>query len=188
VRWHRLTLDAAGLDSLEALAASFLESLQPLTADARDRLHAVRVTLEGESALHRVEAAQPGALAAALHAAAQDAEGVEVWVERVRIELRSPTDRAGAALRPDAIGEVVRLVDELLADDAALAAWAGRPLRELGGLPPGLLDADPSRLDAAALRAALADAEGSVLAQLSQVAATPALAPTPAPAAGGAPA
>ena len=171
VRWHHLWLDATGLADVDALAARFLAQLHEASADARDRLHAVRVTIAGESALHRDEAMQPGALAAALHAAAQDAAGVEVWVERVRVELRSPVDRAAAALRADAIGEVVRLVDELLADDAQLGAWTARQLRDLKGLPPGLLDdADPARLDAAALRAALADAEASVLAQLAQAA------------------
>lgn len=172
VRWHRLVLDAGGIDDVDALAARFVEALREATASARDRLHAVRVTLEGESPLHRVEAAQPGALAAALHAAAQDADGVEAWVEQVRLKLRSPADRGAAAGRADAIGEVVRLVDELLADDAALAAWAARPLRELGSLPGGLADADPARLAPEALRAVLSDAEGSVLAQLSQLAAT----------------
>jgi len=172
VRWHRLALDAAGLDDVHALAARFHAALRGAAADARDRLHAVRVTLEGESALHRVEAAQPGALAAALHAAAQDAEGVEAWIERVEVKLRSPADRGAAALRADALGEVVRLVDELQADDAALAAWTGRQLRDLASqLPPGLIDADPSRLAAAELRALLADAEGSVFAQLAQAAA-----------------
>ena len=171
VRWHRLALDATGLDDVDALAARFRGQLEAATADARDRLHAVRVTVGGESKLHRVEASQPGALAAALRAAAQDADGVEAWIERVQVELRSPTDRVAAAERADAVGEVVRLVDELLADDAALAAWIAGPLRDLAGLPPALLDdADPARLSVEQLRAALADAEASVLAQLSQAA------------------
>ncbi len=167
VRWHRLALDATGVDGIDALAARFRAALDEATAGARDRLHAVRVKVWGESVLDAVEAADPGALAAALRAAAQDADGVEAWVERVEVELRSPLDRAAAAGRADALGEVVRLVDELLADDAALAAWAQHALRDLKELPRELADADPARLDAAALRAALADAEASVLAQLA---------------------
>ena len=167
VRWHRLAIDATAIDGIDALAARFRAVLDAATAGARDRLHAVRVRIEGESALDAVEAADPGALAAALRAAAQEADGVEVWVERVQVELRSPLDRGAAALRADAVGEVVRLVDELLADDAALAGWAQRALRDLNGLPAGLADAEPARLDAAALRAALAEAESSVLAQFA---------------------
>ncbi|MCM5569843.1 DNA repair exonuclease [Burkholderiaceae bacterium FT117] len=167
VRWHRVSLDAGGLAGVEALARRFRELGASLAAEARDRLHAVRVVVEGESPLHRVEAEQPGTIAAAIQAAAQDIDGADVWIETVRLALRSPMDRGAVAQRDDAVGEVVRLVDALSADDESMRAWVLAQLDELGPLPASLADADPRSLDPASIRALLGDAEATVLAQLA---------------------
>ena len=167
VRWHRLELDASGLDGIDALARRFRERAAALAADARERLHALRVVVAGESALHRLEAAQPGTIAAAVQAAAQDVDDADLWIESVRLALRSPLDRAAAAGRADAVGEVVQLVDAIAADEAAMRAWFLDQLAELATLPASLADADPRSLDGAAIRALLGDAEATVLAQLS---------------------
>jgi hypothetical protein len=129
----------------------------------------VRLGLHGESALHRLEAQQPGSLVAAVHAAVQDMDSADIWVEQVLLDLRSPLDRAAAADRPDALGEVVRLVDTLAADEAQLKAWVAGQLDGMPALPRDLADADPALLTPEAMRAALADAEASVLAQLSEL-------------------
>ena len=168
VRWHQLRLDVGGLENLDALARRFRERAASIVEEARDRLHAMRVLLHGESQLHRLEAGQPGTLAAAIRAAALDLDETEAWVEEVRLDLRSPLDRAAAALRADAVGEVVRLVDALAADPTQLAAWIRSSLAELGTLPSALADADPANLDAPAMRALLADAEATVLARLAE--------------------
>jgi exonuclease SbcD len=164
VRWHHLELDTAGLDDIDALAARFVAEVRALAADDIERLHAIRVTLRGESSLHHVEAAQPGVLAAAIQAATQDLDRIAVWIERVRLELRSPLDRAAAAARPDAFGDVVRLVDELLADEAMLRSWVDAHLDELPRTPDWLAKAATLSPDAA--RTALLGAEASVLAHL----------------------
>ena len=164
VRWHHLALDTAGIDDIDALASRFHADVRALAADDAGRLHAIRVTLHGESSLHHVEAAQPGALAAAIQAATQDLDNLAVWIEQVRLELRSPLDRTAAAARPDAFGEVVRLVDELLADDATLQSWVAAHLDELPQLPDRFADA--TALSPDAVRTALLGAEASVLAHL----------------------
>lgn len=170
VRWHVLRMDVSGLDGIEALAARFVSRARELAAGAPERLHAVRVLLQGESALHRLEAEQPGSVAAAVQAATQELDDVELWVEEVRLDLRSPMDRAAASERADAVGEVLRLVDAIAADEAGLAAWFRDRISELPALPAGLADADPRALDAATMRALLADAEATVLARLAEVA------------------
>lgn len=167
VRWNQLLLDATGILTVDALAKLFIDQMERLVSDARDRLHAVRVTIHGQSTLHRLEAEQPGSLTAAIQAASQDLDGADVWIEQVRLDLRSPLDRAAAAARPDAFGEVVRLVDSLAADEARLKAWVAEQLSDLSTLPRDLADADPNSLSTAEIRAALADAEAIVLAQLS---------------------
>src|SRR3970282_2242242 len=115
---------------------------------ATDRLHAVRVTLTGSTVLHRLEANQPGTLAAAVQAAAQDVSDAEVWIEQVRLELTTPMDRALAAQRQDAVGELIRLVDSIAGDDVKLTSWAKSELGDLlSALPSEVAAGEVSRLD-----------------------------------------
>lgn len=172
VRWHQLSIDVSGIESVDALARCFIQRGTALALEARDRLHAVRVLLHGESALHAIEAGQPGSLGAAIHAAAQEFDDVDLWVEEVRLDLRSPMDRAAAGARLDAVGEVVRFVESLRADDAQLKSWIERQLNELPTLPATFGEGGPATLTLEAMRAALADAEATVLAQLQGAATT----------------
>ena len=170
VRWHHVQLDASGLGDVSALAACFQQACRAGIEQADDRLHAMRVTVGGESALAGLEAGEPGSVAAAIQAATQDMAGSMLWLESVRPALRSPLDRQAAAQRPDAVGEVIRLVDELLADEAAITAWVNASLDKLPNLPPDPLDktgADLAKLDTQKLRAFLVDAEATVLSRLS---------------------
>jgi len=136
----------------------------------------VRLTLSGESALHAMEADQPGTLAAAAQAAAQDITGAEVWIEKIRLNLRSPVDRQQLAQGTDAVAELVRWVD-VLADDTEELDRFCRPVLEavLDNLPQEVkqalamdagADDAPSLGDLASLRALLTDAESTLLARL----------------------
>ena len=167
VRWHQLRLDASKLVTVDALAREFSKKVREIAGDTHDKLHAVRLMIHGESPLHQLEAQQPGSLTAAIQAATQDLEDADVWIEQVNLDLRSPFNRAAAAKREDAIGEVVRLVDAKGGDNAALKAWFLAQLSDMKNLPPALADADPSTLDFDAMYAYLADAEATVLAHLT---------------------
>lgn len=169
VRWHQFRLDVSGLSSLDALARHFVGQVRELVADARDRLHAVRLLIQGESALHRLEAEEPGSIAAAIQAATQDLEDTDIWIEQIRLDLQSPMDRTAMAGRADAVGEVVRLVDVVSADEGQLKAWFSQQLAEMKDLPGALADVDPMTFDVATMRAFLADAEATVLAQISGI-------------------
>lgn len=169
VRWSQLSVPLDGVDRLESLNEAFARALEPVLAGTTDRLHAVRVTLTGSTLLHRLEAAQPGTLAAAMHAAAQDIGTAEIWIEQVRLDLSTPLDRAQAAQRQDAVGELVRLVDMILGDDQELMRRAQVELGDLfGAMPAEVTAGDVPRLDdPAELRSLLMDAEATVLARLS---------------------
>ena len=169
VRWHQLRLDVSGLSSVDALARHFVGQARELVADARDRLHAVRLVIQGESALHRLEAEEPGSIAAAIQAATQDLEDTDIWIEQIRLDLQSPMDRTAMAGRADAVGEVVRLVDVVSTDEGQLKAWFSQQLAEMKDLPGALADVDPMTFDVATMRAFLADAEATVLAQISGI-------------------
>ncbi|MDH5666829.1 MAG: DNA repair exonuclease [Nitrospira sp.] len=169
VRWNQVVLSLTGVDQLDALSGIFHEAMEPMLIGATDRLHAVRITLAGSTALHHTEAAQPGTLAAALQAAAQDLSDVEVWIEQVRLELSTPLDRVQAALRQDAVGELVRLVDAMAANPAELTALAQTTLGDLlGAMPPEIAAGDVPKLDNVdELKRLLLDAEATVLARLA---------------------
>ncbi len=167
VRWHHLVLDASGIADLTALVAHFQQTCRASTQHQPEHLHAMRVTLQGESALAALEARDPGSLAVAIQLAAQEFDGAEVWTESVRLALRSPIDRLAAAERPDAVGEVIRLVDELLADEAALQAWVHQNLDKLPALPGELAELATEQRTAADLKVFLADAESTVLSRLT---------------------
>ena len=87
-------------------------------------------------------------------------------------------ERAGHAIARSTLAQWVGecgtqlqpLVDALAADDAQLEAWVAGQLGDMAHLPRDLADADPALLTPEAMRAALADAEASVLAQLSDLA------------------
>jgi hypothetical protein len=72
----------------------------------------------------------------------------------------------------DAIAELIRLVDELAADDSMLADWSRQVLGDvLAKLPPEVQtdaahDIFPRLDDPASLRSLLADAEATLLARL----------------------
>ena len=169
VRWSQLSVPLDGVDRLESLNEAFARALEPVLAGTTDRLHAVRVTLTGSTLLHGLEAAQPGTLAAAMHAAAQDIGTAEIWIEQVRLDLSTPLDRARAAQRQDAVGELVRLVDTIAGDDTELMRRAQVELGDLlGAMPAEVTAGDVPRLDdPAELRSLLMDAEATVLARLS---------------------
>lgn len=181
VRWHQLTLDVAAVATLDALTAHLAAQLQAITPTAASGvLHAVRVVLTGESALHALEASQPGTLEAAVQAAAQDVLEADVWIERVRLELRSPRDRAELAQGSDALAELVRGVDALAQDPAALADFCREALAEVLTKMPAevssaLNDSAPDaaldellRLDQPEhLLTLLRDAEATLLARLN---------------------
>ncbi|ROZ78009.1 DNA repair exonuclease [Ramlibacter sp. WS9] len=174
VRWHRLGIDATGLADVDALAAACSAQLRTLLEDMPEPLHAVRVSVAGQSELARLEAAQRGTVEAAVRAAAEDLQGLDVWIEKVEADLSAPIDRAALEGRDDALSEVVRLVNELAGDDDSVLVWVRGELQDLKELPSDLASQAPGNLDAAALRELLADAEATVLAKMPASVAKPA--------------
>jgi exonuclease SbcD len=104
-----------------------------------------------------------------MYAAAQDVSEAEIWIEQVRLELSTPLDRVQAALRQDAVGELVRLVDSIAGDSAELMRRAQAELGDLlGALPQEVAAGDVPKLDdLGELKSLLTDAEATVLARLA---------------------
>ncbi|MFP4683783.1 MAG: exonuclease SbcCD subunit D [Ectothiorhodospira sp.] len=169
VRWHRLRVDLGGVEGIVPLGRCVTRTLASALPRGDERLHAVRVTLAGSGeGLQALEARTPGTLEAQVRAAAQDLDGLDVWIERVEVDPSRPLDRDAVASRDDAVGELVRQVDALLAEPGAAREWVEAQISGLRERLPaevdiGLLDdlQDPERL-----RGVLQDAESTVLARL----------------------
>ncbi|MCG5493947.1 metallophosphoesterase family protein [Ectothiorhodospira variabilis] len=170
VRWHRLTLDVTDIKDIAAFVRRVSGALEEALGGDLERLHAVRVQLTGMSALQDLEARQPGTLEAQVRAAAQDLNGPQVWVEQVRVRLSRPLERGQVAARDDAVGELLRLVDEMMEDPDRAAEFLQQPLA-------GLLDKIPGEVelpdwvelkDEQQVRDLLLDAESTVLARLGE--------------------
>lgn len=170
VRWHQMELALEGIETTDELVNAFRNTLEPLLMCAPDRLHAVRVTLTGSTKLYAMEANRPGMLDATIRAAAQDIGKFEVWIEQVRLNLNTPLDRAQAMHRQDAVGELIRLVDAIGADESALRTLAQTELGGLlGALPQEVADDEVPKLNSTAdLLNLLRDAEATVLARLAE--------------------
>jgi len=177
VRWHQVEIDISSALHLEHVSKLVSAALQSAASGAIEALHAVRLTLIGETTLHAQEARQPGTLAAAVQAATQDVTGAEVWIEKVKLNLRSPIDRDLLAQGADALGELVRWVDVLANDGESLHQFC-KPILEsvLDNLPPEVRQAlvnDPGADDVPVLGddvtigALLKDAESTLLARLN---------------------
>lgn len=177
VRWHQVEIDISSALHLEHVSKLVSAALQSAASGAIEALHAVRLTLIGETTLHAQEARQPGTLAAAVQAATQDVTAAEVWIEKVKLNLRSPIDRDLLAQGEDALGELVRWVDVLANDGESLHQFC-KPILEsvLDHLPPEVRQAlvnDPGADDVpvlgddATIGALLKDAESTLLARLN---------------------
>ena len=169
VRWAQLSITADAMDGISAFQQHAIDRLAGLARDAGERLVAVRVSITGSGALHRLESSQPGRMESELRAMASEVPGARLWIEKVACDLRPDYDRARLAAGPDAIGELLRLIDRAAADETELAAIGRRALEDLHARLPSELKsgADPLRLlDADVLRMLLPAAEATLIARL----------------------
>ncbi len=167
VRWASLAVDVARARTTDDVVDAARAALVGAADEADGRLLAARVELVGETPCHAAIERAREAVEADVRASANDLLGA-AWVERVVFRTAPEGSRDDARRRDDAVGRLVRGIDELRGDEAALAALVAE-----AGLPD--LDAklrDVTRgaatlgLDAPEdLRALLDEAEALLLAR-----------------------
>jgi DNA repair exonuclease SbcCD nuclease subunit len=166
VRWARCRVEVADCADLEAVGEAVRGVLADAVADADGRPLAVRLTLTGASPVHRRLVDDTDHTAAECEAAAQRAG--DVWIEKVEVRTTDPEPPGHGA--SDALGELIRAVEAVQADDreALLRQLVTRleklppEIREAAGLS-NLIDGDPT---GAVLAGVLADAEALLLNRL----------------------
>jgi DNA repair exonuclease SbcCD nuclease subunit len=164
VRWQRLVIDCSGAADEEAAMDRAGRALGSAIGAAEGRLLALRISLQGTCAAHLCLARDPGATREVLRAAGLlVAEEDAFWIEGLRIGTAPALDRAGLRTRGDAIGHLVRAIEELAgpAGQAGLTppvqAYAATLLDRAGGLREAL------GADHIAVRAALGELSPELL-------------------------
>lgn len=136
-RWVEVRLEAHDFDSEGAVLRAAEEALQPLRADAEDRLIALRFTLAGETPLHRQLVARREQLADEVQAAAHRVHG-DIWLEKLDIRTRTPARRRGREAA--SAGDLAALLEEAAKGgdlrDKAAGFVAEVKLRIPGTIPP----------------------------------------------------
>jgi DNA repair exonuclease SbcCD nuclease subunit len=131
VRWQAVTIDVADATTLDEVADRFGEAAAAAVAEAEDRLVAARVTLGGESPAHPDLIRDPDRLRAHLCAAAAEACGEGLWLEKVIVRTSTPRRVVSIATRDEPLLELFASLDDADSDEeaAALAAELA-PLRQ----------------------------------------------------------
>lgn len=167
-RWERCRIDAAGAEHGDDVVARVEQGLSELVCECDGRPLAVRVELTGATRAHRELAADPRRWQSEIQAqAAQFGEG-QVWIERVERRTSAAAD-AAALLADGPLAELDAYLNELQADDAALAELAAEltPLQDR--LPQELKERTDLRPldDAARVREWLEDARQILIHRLT---------------------
>jgi DNA repair exonuclease SbcCD nuclease subunit len=131
VRWELIRIDASDVTSTDEVFSSLSAEVRGVAERSGGRLVAAGVVLEGVTGVHAELAADPEGLRYGAISAAVGAVGEQVFVERVRLETRAPRSIAGAG--EDAVGELIREIEELSGPGLASAAEA---LAALDGILP----------------------------------------------------
>jgi DNA repair exonuclease SbcCD nuclease subunit len=145
VRWHVATADISGESSLDGVLDRARQALTAAAQASEGRLAAIRLALEGASAMHETCAARIDQLSEEARSIALDLPN-EAWLEKVELATRPLAERARLREREDAIGEMLRGIGALANDDAALVEL-GAELNELKRKLPADLREGPDAID-----------------------------------------
>lgn len=116
VRWALLPVDLAGATNEDDAFAAVRAQLDAALDAAGDRLLAVRIVLQGATAAHPALVRDLGATRDKLHAEAASCAGAgTIWLENVEVRTRPALDLAAMRARSDAVGLLVRELDNATA-------------------------------------------------------------------------
>jgi DNA repair protein SbcD/Mre11 len=112
VRWALLPVDLTGAATEDDTFAAVRTQLDTALDAAGDRLLAVRIVLQGATAAHPALVRDFGATRDKLHAEAASCAGTgTIWLESVEVRTRTALDLAAMRARSDAVGLLVRELD-----------------------------------------------------------------------------
>jgi len=137
VRWARVDVDATGCADVDDALGRAARVFAKEADKADDCLLVLRVAFTGPTDLDSHLRNNPESLLAECRAAAL-AILEDIWIEKVEVATSATHDINAAASRPDAIGFLVRSVDELKGDPAALATLTQELETLVAKMPEGV--------------------------------------------------
>jgi len=164
VRWHVVEAEVSQESSLDGVLERVRGALGTAVATSDGRLCAVRVRIVGASPIHEQLNARVERVTEEVRALSLDLSA-EAWLEKVELATRPSVERAQLREREDAFGELVRGLEGLARDDAALSELAAELIELKRKLPPELREG-PDAIDLEspeALRRLLTEVEQTLL-------------------------
>ena len=164
VRWHLAEADVSAERSIDGALERVREALNGAVAASDGRLAAIRVRVHGASAAHEALASRSERVLEEVRALTLDLSG-DAWLEKVELATRPLAQRVPLREREDAIGEMLRGLNGIATDDAALLELAGELAELKRKIPPELREGpDAIDLDSPeALRRLLAEVEDTLV-------------------------
>lgn len=142
VRWGRLSVGVTGAATLDDVLNRSRVLLAGAVLEAEGRLLVIRVTLEGECAVHAELVSSTTALLEQIRATALEVAGNdELWIEGVVVDTRPAVDVAALRAQPGPVGALVAALDREPGIDAELKHFVEDQLRRAAKALP---DAHPA--------------------------------------------
>jgi len=142
MRWSRCALDLSACETLEDIYQQVREHLQRAADAAGGRPVAVRLVLQGASAVHSALHAERERWVQEYRALATGLGGAGIWLEKVSIKTTASVSADEVVARDDALGGLLRAVGEMELDSSALDGLAGELSALRQKLPAELLGGD----------------------------------------------
>ncbi|MDB4935292.1 MAG: repair exonuclease family protein YhaO [Labilithrix sp.] len=168
VRWEQVIVDATGASDAIEVVDRARDALQKRGAACPDRLLAARVIVTGTTRASGALRNDADYFVAQLRAAANDALGDGVWLEKILVQTRATFDLAVVREDAGAVGHLARRLATIKDDPAELAALAASFAELEKKLPSELREGEGALVltDVAMLRAIVEDVEQTLLPRL----------------------
>jgi DNA repair exonuclease SbcCD nuclease subunit len=157
LRWGELVIDLAGARDFDAALSKVRQALLAHLDAGEDLPWALRFRCVGTTPAHAALVLKREQFVAECRALAADLSATTVWIEKVKLQTRSPAVATSALDdRADALGDLLRFLRDASTNESLLADLAGDLTEVNQKLPSDLNDGpEPLRLDDPATIAAL---------------------------------
>ena len=137
LRWAHLEVDASAASDPDEVLDAARSGLSDALAAAGDRPLAARVVVAGASRAHAALLRRAEHWTNEIRSVATDLG--DVWAEKVKLQTRALTDRAALSERDDAVGALVRALEDLDWDSEAVTRYGAQLDALRLKLPPELV-------------------------------------------------
>jgi DNA repair exonuclease SbcCD nuclease subunit len=166
VPWIEIEIDASDCPNADGVYETIRSRFEALSSESKERVIAIRLRIVGPTDAHSELNRDAEQVRNETISIANECGNDLFWIERVQVATQPRWDREELLKRGDPIGEVTRIIESLRRDTASILNWES--IIELQNkLPVDLAyGVEPMAPDFDALRTAIEEAEGLLLARL----------------------